>query len=66
MPDGLNAYRANGQTYLVTANEGDAREWGDYVEPSSRVKRRSPRTATDRSAPTARSPALTATPTSAA
>lgn len=37
MPDGLNAYTAGGQTYLVTANEGDAREWGDYVEPS-RVK----------------------------
>ena len=34
MPDGLNAYSANGTTYLVTANEGDAREWGDYVEPS--------------------------------
>ena len=32
MPDGLNDYRAGGQTYLVTANEGDAREWGDYVE----------------------------------
>ncbi|WP_344738851.1 choice-of-anchor I family protein [Microbacterium awajiense] len=37
MPDGLNAYRTGGQTYLVTANEGDAREWGDYVE-ASRVK----------------------------
>jgi hypothetical protein len=34
MPDGLNAYRALGQTYLVTANEGDAREWGEYAEPS--------------------------------
>lgn len=34
LPDGLNAYRANGQSYLVTANEGDAREWGEYVEPS--------------------------------
>ena len=33
MPDGLNVYSAGGQTYLVTANEGDAREWGDYVEP---------------------------------
>ncbi|MET0784302.1 MAG: choice-of-anchor I family protein, partial [Leifsonia flava] len=33
MPDGLNAYSAGGQTYLVSANEGDAREWGDYVEP---------------------------------
>lgn len=36
MPDGLDAYRAHGETYLVTANEGDAREWGEYVE-SSRV-----------------------------
>ncbi|PRZ08287.1 chitinase A-like protein [Isoptericola sp. CG 20/1183] len=33
MPDGLNAYTAGGETYLVTANEGDAREWGDYEEP---------------------------------
>ncbi|MET0735600.1 MAG: choice-of-anchor I family protein [Microbacterium sp.] len=33
MPDGLNSYAAAGQTYLVTANEGDAREWDDYVEP---------------------------------
>ncbi len=37
MPDGINAYTAGGQTYLVTANEGDAREWGEYVEPA-RVK----------------------------
>ena len=36
MPDGLNAYQAGGSTYLVTANEGDAREWGDYVEPVAR------------------------------
>ncbi|WP_438853747.1 choice-of-anchor I family protein [Agromyces sp. M3QZ16-3] len=36
-PDGLAAYRAAGETYLVSANEGDAREWGDYVEPA-RVK----------------------------
>lgn len=34
MPDGLNLYRAGGETYLVTANEGDAREWGDYSEVS--------------------------------
>lgn len=34
MPDGIASYTAGGQTYLVTANEGDAREWGDYVEPS--------------------------------
>lgn len=33
MPDGMESYQAGGQTYLVTANEGDAREWGDYVEP---------------------------------
>ena len=33
MPDGLASYRAGGQTYLVSANEGDAREWGEYVEP---------------------------------
>ncbi|WP_082178361.1 choice-of-anchor I family protein [Arthrobacter sp. ZBG10] len=37
MPDGINAYTAGGATYLVTANEGDAREWGDYVE-GARVK----------------------------
>ena len=29
MPDAIAAYEANGKTYLVTANEGDAREWGD-------------------------------------
>lgn len=37
LPDGVAAYSARGRTYLVTANEGDAREWGDYVEPS-RIK----------------------------
>lgn len=37
LPDGLVAYEAAGETYLVSANEGDAREWGDYVEPA-RVK----------------------------
>ncbi|USP40323.1 choice-of-anchor I family protein [Acinetobacter sp. XS-4] len=26
-PDSISHYMANGQTYLVTANEGDAREW---------------------------------------
>jgi DNA-binding beta-propeller fold protein YncE len=31
-PDGIAAYQVRGQTYLVTANEGDAREWGDYVD----------------------------------
>ena len=29
MPDGISVYESNGKTYLVTANEGDAREWGD-------------------------------------
>lgn len=29
MPDGLAAFNANGKTYLITANEGDGREWGD-------------------------------------
>ena len=31
MPDGIALYENAGKTYLVTANEGDAREWGDYV-----------------------------------
>jgi hypothetical protein len=33
LPDGFAGYRWRGETLLVTANEGDAREWGDYVEP---------------------------------
>ncbi len=33
MPDTIASYRVRGTTYLVTANEGDAREWGDYAEP---------------------------------
>ena len=36
MPDAIASYRSGGATYLVTANEGDARESGDYVE-SARV-----------------------------
>ncbi|MDO4473149.1 MAG: choice-of-anchor I family protein [Eubacteriales bacterium] len=31
MPDGIALYQAGGTTYLLTANEGDAREWGDYA-----------------------------------
>jgi 2',3'-cyclic-nucleotide 2'-phosphodiesterase (5'-nucleotidase family) len=31
MPDGISAFEAGGVTYLVTANEGDAREWGDFT-----------------------------------
>ncbi|KQT75542.1 choice-of-anchor I family protein [Microbacterium sp. Leaf436] len=37
MPDGIQAYEANGETYLVTANEGDGREWGAYND-TARVK----------------------------
>jgi S-layer homology domain len=37
MPDSIASYSAGGETYIVTANEGDAREWGDYVE-AERVK----------------------------
>ena len=28
MPDGISLYEAGGKTYLLTANEGDSREWG--------------------------------------
>jgi hypothetical protein len=31
-PDAIAAYEANGQIYLVTANEGDAREYDTYAE----------------------------------
>ncbi len=37
LPDGIKSYTSRGRTYLVTANEGDVREWGDYTEPA-RVK----------------------------
>lgn len=37
MPDAIASYSYRGRTYLVTANEGDAREYGDYVDVS-RVK----------------------------
>ncbi|GMA30104.1 choice-of-anchor I family protein [Litorihabitans aurantiacus] len=32
MPDAIESYEVDGETFIVTANEGDAREWGDYVE----------------------------------
>lgn len=32
MPDTIDTYQVGGNTYVVTANEGDAREWGEYVE----------------------------------
>ena len=31
MPDGISTFEVNGTTYLATANEGDAREWGDFT-----------------------------------
>lgn len=31
MPDGISLYEKDGNTYLITANEGDSREWGDFV-----------------------------------
>ncbi|MFO7960631.1 MAG: choice-of-anchor I family protein [Nitriliruptoraceae bacterium] len=31
-PDGFDAYRWRGQTLLVTANEGDSRDWDGYSE----------------------------------
>jgi 2',3'-cyclic-nucleotide 2'-phosphodiesterase (5'-nucleotidase family) len=32
MPDGIAAYRSRGATYLVTANEGDARDYPGFVD----------------------------------
>ncbi len=37
MPDGIASYKSKGKTYLVTANEGDAREWDCYAE-EARIK----------------------------
>lgn len=31
MPDGISSYEVDSKTYLLTANEGDSREWGDYI-----------------------------------
>lgn len=31
-PDAIEGYTAHGETYLVTANEGDARDWDAYSE----------------------------------
>ena len=33
MPDAIASFEAGGRTFLVTANEGDAREWGNFVDP---------------------------------
>lgn len=32
MPDSIATYAINGKNYLITANEGDAREWGNFGE----------------------------------
>lgn len=37
LPDSIAAFRVGTQDYLITANEGDAREWGPFVE-ETRVK----------------------------
>ncbi|WP_424137142.1 choice-of-anchor I family protein, partial [Roseomonas chloroacetimidivorans] len=37
MPDGIATFDYEGKTYLVTANEGDASEWGSYNDVA-RVK----------------------------
>lgn len=31
MPDALSVYTVDGVDYIVTANEGDSRKWGDYT-----------------------------------
>ncbi|MBD2104712.1 phytase [Leptolyngbya sp. FACHB-261] len=36
-PDGIAAYEVNGQTFIVTANEGDARDYDAFAE-EARVK----------------------------
>lgn len=33
-PDAIASYQARGRTYLVTANEGDARDWPGFAEES--------------------------------
>lgn len=32
MPDAIATYTVDGAPYIVSANEGDAREWGDFAE----------------------------------
>lgn len=38
MPDGMSLFQKDGKTYLVTANEGDAREYGTYKEETRVAK----------------------------
>lgn len=37
MPDAIETYQYRGKTYIVSANEGDTRDWGSYVD-EDRVK----------------------------
>lgn len=37
MPDTISTFSSGGTDYLVTANEGDSREWGDFID-AARVK----------------------------
>ena len=32
LPDAIASYKVGNETFLVTANEGDVREWGPYAE----------------------------------
>ena len=36
MPDSIALYSVGGTDYVVTANEGDSREWGDYLNEDER------------------------------
>ena len=36
MPDAIACFTVDGTDYIVTANEGDAREWGDYLNEDER------------------------------
>ncbi len=36
MPDGIAAFEQGGKTWLLTANEGGSREWGDYLNEDER------------------------------
>ena len=37
MPDGIKSFESNGQTYIITANEGDARDYDTWSE-EARIK----------------------------
>jgi 2',3'-cyclic-nucleotide 2'-phosphodiesterase (5'-nucleotidase family) len=48
MPDGIAAYSSGGKTYVLTANEGDSREWGEEDSAGYHLNEREDRlTATD-------------------